>query len=449
MTAFLETRVGRLAVWVMGAALLVLLGLAVGRLMPTQPLLGIGVALGVLGLGITAGEPAAIPLLSIPMLLVVARVGSGGLDLSVSDAVLFLATLAALVFAHRPYSPPLRNLLWLAAVYQFATLFTVIVNPYAANVIEWFHAWMLVAGASVVGWAIGRGGHAKLGLSLFLVTALVLALLTIAHGVLQFAQGNFSPVYLTWPYGMHKNFVGTVLGFSAITAYVRPAWMGWSRRAALAAFWVMSVGLLFTQSRQAILALGVVLVVVVLRGGGESIERGRSKAILLAVLPAMVLVGTLVKDQVLEGSQFNSVFQRIAWFQETLAFWEDSPWVGHGLRYWSAGQGPGYQPPNAELEVLASAGVVGLVGFLILVVGAIIVLWRLDPVYGTLGVAVLLSRVVQSQLDLFWVAVQTSVPFVVAGICLGVEALAREERRLASLASATRPAPLGAAPVTT
>jgi hypothetical protein len=119
--------------------------------------------------------------------------------------------------------------------------------------------------------------------------------------------------------------------------------------------------------------------------------------------------------------------------------------VGHGLRFWTVGRGLGYQPPNAELEVLASAGVVGLLGFLALVVGTVVILWRVDPVYGTVAVAVVLSRLVQSQLDLFWVAVQTSVPFVVAGVALGVEALERERHELRA-AEALRARPAVAVP---
>jgi hypothetical protein len=34
---------------------------------------------------------------------------------------------------------------------------------------------------------------------------------------------------------------------------------------------------------------------------------------------------------------------------------------------------------------------------------------------------VVLSRIVQGQLDLFWVAVQTSIPFLIVGICLGAQ----------------------------
>jgi len=312
-------------------------------------------------------------------------------------------------------------------VYQFATLFTVIANPYTANVVEWVHAWMLVSGALVVGWTIGRAGHAKLGLSLLLVGIMVLAVITLVHATLQYARGDFGPVYLIWPYGMHKNFVGTVLCFGGIIAYARPSWMGWSRTWALSVFWLISLGMIVTQSRQAILALGVALVIVALRQGEF---QQRSRSIVFVLVPALVFVGTLVRDQVQEGSQFNSVFQRVTWFAETIKYWSESPWVGHGLRYWYKPLGLDFQPPNAELEVLASAGVVGLAAFLVFLVAACVVLWRLDPTFGTLAVSIVLARIVQGQLDLFWTAVQVSIPFVVAGVCLGVEALHRERQHV-------------------
>ena len=44
-----------------------------------------------------------------------------------------------------------------------------IANPYRANVVEWFHCRLLTVGALVVGWSIGREGHARLGLTLLLL----------------------------------------------------------------------------------------------------------------------------------------------------------------------------------------------------------------------------------------------------------------------------------------
>ena len=80
-----------------------------------------------------------------------------------------------------------------------------------------------------------------------------------------------------------------------------------------------------------------------------------------------------------------------------------------------------FQPPNAEIEVLTTAGVVGLLGFRAHVVVPRVA-WRLDPAYGTLAVAVLVSRLVQGQFDLFWAASQGSLPFMIVGVCLGMQA---------------------------
>lgn len=401
----------------------VALAVVIGMNVPSRPLLALAASAAVLTLGITAAEPAAVPLIAMPLLLAVQRIGGSGVDLSISDAALIVATLLALVFTPRPFDPALRNLLWLSALYQGVTLLTVVANPFQANIVEWFHAWVLVSGSLIVGWTIGRSGHARLGLSLLLVAALVLAFGAIAQGILNYAKGDFSALYPSWPYPMHKNFVGTVMGFAAVIAYARPPWMGWSKRLAYSAFWIFAAALMMTQSRQAIIGLGVALVVLALRRNqGER----RSQLILLAIVPAMVLVGTLVKDQVQSGNQFNSVFQRITWFQETIDAWLRAPWLGHGLRFWKDPSGPlAFQPPNAIIEMLASAGVIGLVAFLCLTLGALVILWRLDPAYGTLAFAILLSRLMQAQLDLYWVSVQGSIPWVVAGICIGALSASR------------------------
>jgi len=420
VTAALDSRAVRWTLAALGFLALAAVALALGRLVPAQPMLAVGAGLAILALGITAAEPAAIPLLAMPLLLVGARVGGGSFDLSASDAALAAATMVALAFAPRPFSPAMRNLLWLSALYQFATLFTVFANPYRANVIEWFHAWMLISGALIVGWTIGRRGLAKLGLTLFLVPATALAVIVIVQGVVQFAGGDFSAVYPSWPFGMHKNFAGCILGFAAITAYARPTWMGWSRGWALMVFWLTALGLLFTQSRQAIVGLGIALLVVAFRRG--ELQK-RSRAILLVIVPILTLVVTLVQDQVESGNEFNSFFSRVKWFEDSVEIWSQSPLVGHGLRYWNQGRvGLEFQPPNAELEVIASAGIIGLVAFLILSIGAVIVLWRVDPAYGTLAAALVLSRLVQGQFDIFWVAGQVSVPYMLVGVCLGAQA---------------------------
>ena len=136
----------------------------------------------VIAAALTASKPLAIALFAMPGLLVAQRIGLGGGDLSVSDAALAAAFGTALLLGQRPYSRPLRQLLLINLVYQFATLFTVIVNPYALNTVEWFHAWLLVSGALIVGWALGAAGYARLALSLIVFTACVFAVATLVAG---------------------------------------------------------------------------------------------------------------------------------------------------------------------------------------------------------------------------------------------------------------------------
>ena len=385
------------------------------------PLMAIAIGALVIGAVVTSSVPLAIALIALPGLFIVQRVGLGA-GLSVSDVALAAAFGCAVLLGQRPFSRPLRALLWLDLVYQFATFFTVIVNPNSANTAEWFHAWLLVSGALVVGWALGAGGYARLALSILVVTACVLAALTIAQGLIQYAAGDFSAVYLIWPFGMHKNALGTLLAFAAVVAYIRPDWVGWTRRWSVAALWLLVPAVLLTQSRQAIIGLIAAVIVAVIRRR----TTGRSRLVLLLIIPAVWLVVTMVADQIASQNVHNSVFQRLDWFREVLRFWRESPVFGHGLRYWYTEPTAPYQPPQAEIEVLASAGVVGLIGFALLWIGVLVVLWRVDPRFGTLAVAVTLSRIVQAQFDLFWVAAQVSIPFVIAGICLG--AMDRERR---------------------
>ncbi|GAA1799127.1 O-antigen ligase family protein [Agromyces neolithicus] len=369
----------------------------------------------VIAAALTSSKPLAIALFAMPGLLISARIGFGGGDLSVSDAALAAAFGTALLLGHRPYSKPLRQLLLINIVYQFATLFTVLVNPYALNTIEWFHAWLLVSGALIVGWALGAAGYARLALSLLVFTACIFAAVTVVAAGFQYAVGDFGPATPSWPFPMHKNFIGTVLAFGAIIAYLNPDWVGWTKGWSRFAFGLLAAGIVVAQSRQALIGLAAAIIVAVLRRS----TTGRSRLVLFLLIPAAWLVISMVVDQIESQNRHNSVFQRVEWLREVYHFWRESPIFGHGLRYWyNPGELP-YQPPQAELEMLASAGVVGLIGFLVMWIGVLLVLWHVDPRFGTLAVAVLLSRIVQSQFDLFWTAVQVSVPFVVAGICLG------------------------------
>jgi polysaccharide biosynthesis protein PslJ len=436
MIGHLLRRLVVLVALTLGFVVLVIALVMLGAAVPTRPAMALAASLAVLILGLSAYQPTLLPLVSMATLLVVYRVYLPGVDLSLSDLLLFLAFWPALVFARRGYSREMRTLLWLVVIYQVSTLFTVIANPYLDNTVNWAHSGLLTAGALVIGWAIGRQGQARLGLTLLLVVGGVLAVSTIVQGVLQYAGGDFSAVYTSWPYPMHKNFVGGTLAAVAVIAYVHPPWMGWSRGAALTLFWLCPAAILLAQSRQAIIALGVTLLFIVLR---RDPERSRSKLVLATLPPSVILVAITVRDQLESGNRFSSVSQRFTWFQDGLEVWQTSPIFGVGLRWWYTDRfDTRFHPPNAEMEVLTTAGMVGLLGFLALMIGTLATLARLDPRYGTLAVAIVLNRFVQGQLDLFWVSVGVSVPFLVAGICLGAQALYAAEERPSMRAAAAR-----------
>lgn len=396
-----------------------------GMVAPRSPAIALAAAAAILLVCATVAEPMTIPLLGMPLLVIVERVGGDSVNLTISDLTLFVAFWVAVALGRRPFSPPLRALLWLTCAYQAATLFTVVANPYLANAVEWLHTWMLVAGALVMGWAVGRSGHGRLGLTLLLVPCVLIAVLTIVQWVSQLLVGNTGPVYLGWPYGMHKNFVGCILAMASLILYANPPWVGWRRGLAIPAFVLCTLGVVASQARQALVGLAIVLAIVVLRR-----VRGRRHS-RLVILGGIVAIGYAVSaaaDQLTSDNQLNSAHQRISWYRDALDVWETSPWFGVGLRWWTTGRTEfEFQPPNAEIEVLSSAGIVGLLGFVVLMGGALVVLWRVDPRFGTLAFAIVLMRLVQGQLDLYWVAVQVSVPFVVAGLCLGAHALHEAE----------------------
>ena len=419
--------------WV-AVAVPLLIGL--GAFAAERPRYGVIISGIVLIIGLSSITPAAIPILALPALVIIERVGSGSVDLSISDMMLFAAFWPALLLSPRPFSRPLRQILWLSAIYQVATLFTVLINRYQSNTVEWFHAWLLISGAVIVGWAVGRTGYAQLGLRLLVVGCLTIAVLACVQFVISASHGEFGAVFLNFPYGMHKNFIGCVAAFGAVIAYSRPVWLRWSPLFSFTTFAICSAAVLVSQARQALVSLAVAVVLIALR---PDADRKRSRLILLALVPAVALVAVMISDQLQSGNEFNSSNQRLTWYDQSLQVFHELPWFGAGLRWWYTDRFPfTFQPPNAELEVLTSVGLVGLAGFLVMFGGILVVLWRINPRYGTLAVAIVVTRLVQGQFDLFWIAAQVPIPLAVAGVCLG--AMAHAEQREARRGLRKRPA---------
>jgi hypothetical protein len=406
-----------------GGLAAVAVAVAVGALSVREPVLGLAAAAAVLAVGLTLAEPALVPVLAVPAILAVPRVGTAALDMSFSDAALFVATWPAVFLGARPYSRTMRNLLWAVAAYEALTFLSVLSHPYRANLIEWVHQLFLLAGALIMGWAIGRRGLAAVAYTLLVVAGGILTTAALFQAVEIYRQGTFAPVYLEWPWAMHKNALGTTLAMIAIGLYARPAWLPWRPRVTNAALVYLSLGIAVSQSRQAIVGFAVMAVVVAFRDG-----RRRSLGWLtLLAGSAVVAVSLLVRDQFASGNEHNSAYQRLEWYTASIDVWRESPWLGLGNRWWYVATGEyRFQPPQVFVEVLTTTGVVGLVAFVLLMSTLLLQLWRMPLRYGLIGFVAVASRLVQGQFDIFWVAVQSSLPFLIAGLALGAHEYHRE-----------------------
>jgi hypothetical protein len=423
-------------------AVAVLLGL--GYLAGARPQYALAGAAVVAGIGIAAVDLTLLPVLAFPAILLLIRVGGGG-GLSASDLVLFVASICALLQVRLSESAPLRTLIWLCIGYQLALVPTLIHNPYRANVVEWAHEAVLVGGSLMVGWVVGRQGRAHGALSGYVVLCSVLGVAALVRAPVD----NFQPVYLeVVPQLIYqKNALGDLLAFAGIVAYARPPWVGWSARWANTAVACCVLGILATQSKQAIISMAAGIGLISLRGARLG---RRSRVVLLSMIPLLVLAYVITAEQLSSNNQYNAAHQRLSWYRDSLDVWALGRWLGVGLRWWYTSRfSVHFQPPNAELEMLSSAGVVGLAAFVVTSAAAFVVLWRLDPLYGTLAAAVLAARLVQGQLDIFWVASQSSLPWLIVGAALGAQSLARHRAGSAPPPAGTSAPPARPAPSAT
>jgi hypothetical protein len=395
-------------------AIVVAIGVGVGLASAGLTAWAIPLAAVVLLVGIAAIDLTLIPVLALPATLIVARVGG---ILTVSDLILAVAAGVALIMLRGRGAIALQPMIWAGVTYLAFLVPTLILNPYAANYIEWAHELFLVIGSMIIGFVIGREGKARLALTLYVLICSGIGVAAALVAVAGFAgSGQFSPVYLG---DLHKNTIGGMLAVAAVIAWARPTWLGWSRRAAYSAVILCSIGIFAAQSRQGLIGAVVGVIILSLRPRLRGGPRG--KLIWLLAIPVVVVVIIEVNQQLSSGNPFNSANQRLAWFAESIKIWQTSPVFGVGLRWWyTARFGVNFQPPNAEFEMLTSAGIVGVVGFLVMFAVAAWHLAKLDPIYGSVALAVLATRFTQAQFDLYWVSGQASLLWIVAGIAYGV-----------------------------
>lgn len=401
---------------ILGIAVLLVLGAAMGLASAQLPDYALFLALGVLLIAVAAIDLSLVPVLAVPAVFAVQRIG----PMSGSDFLLGIAVVVSLVLIRGRGVITMQPLLWSGAFYVALTAPQLILNRYAENYIEWAHELVLVLGAMIVGFVIGREGHARLALGIFVGICVAIGA---TAGVVAVGNG-FQPVYLgAW----HKNAIGAFLMIGLVIAFANPPWLEWPRWVAWTAFALCGVGMAAAQSRQAIVGGLIGIFIVGLRPRFHNGKRSRWMWLIL--IPAGWFVYQEVSSQLASDNDFSSAAQRITWYGESIVVWLQSPIFGVGHRWWTTwhtGHG-GFQPPNAELEVLTTVGVIGLIGFLGMFAGALWALARMNPVYGTLGLAVVAAKLTQSQFDLYWVAGHASILWIIAGICYGIQERDRSE----------------------
>jgi O-antigen ligase len=173
----------------------------------------------------------------------------------------------------------------------------------------------------------------------------------------------------------------------------------------------------------------------------------RSKMLIVVTIPLVIFAYVTISREFASSNRFNSVHQRQAWFQQAIQVWHTSPWLGVGLRWWYTARFPfSFQPPNGELEMLSSAGIIGLAAFLLLFGRSLMLLWSLPIRFGTLAFTALLMRFVEGQFDIFWVSATGAIPWIMVGLSLGALALWNSQENTheelpTRMAYASRPPP--------
>ncbi len=365
-------------------------------------------AIAFLGVALALVDPILVLWLAVPGVLVFQRVGGSGLNLSGSD---FLTTAAAALALPllRSDMRATRRLLWIAIAFEALLFLAVVVHPNAKGILEWLHRLVLVGGAIAVGGVIGRSRRATGPVLMFLAATAVLGVIatgwTVAHGL--------EPAS---PFGMAKNFVGSMMASALIIAVLRPSWLQISRGWLAVIGLLCSVGLIASQSRGAMLALAVALVVASTREGRIG-RRGAFALIAVTPLVAYTVVSLLHESDQL---QENSLTYRAGYSALAFREWHLSPVFGQGLRFFNE---PGAllqsDAHNVVATTLAESGVVGLIALAVLIGSALFALWRLPPEIGAIAVAFVAARFVHGLFDIYWVAATTTLPWLIVGMACG------------------------------
>jgi O-antigen ligase len=393
--------------------------LVLAALAASQPAMALLLIAGVVVVAAALLAPLLLMIGAFPATFAYWRVGPAAIDMSVADALTFLGALAALPFV--PWrSPTLRRILIATAGYAAVLLLTVLAHPASRSLIEVFHRASMVGGAVLIGAAVARLGKVRLALRTFLVTAAFISVVatvdTLAH--------HLQPAY---PFGIQKNAAGELIVMGLVIMLAAPRRVGLPRLQTAILSTILLVGLAASEARGPALALVAVFAIHLLR---QRRQGGTSRIVRMAPLllaASIVLIGISVityRDRDLSAStqQFNSLNTRL----DTYSYAIDNVWKPHlldgsGLKWFFAPGSPVGAPHNLIISELSEAGLIGLaalIGFLVVILRSA---RRSSSDLGDAAFLVIVARLLESMLGIFWTAGVGTLPFLVVGLMVGDE----------------------------
>lgn len=399
--------------------LLTLAGLAASALVPLAATdherIAILVAVACLAASLALVDPLLFPVLALPATLLLQRLGGSAIGSSVdlSDVVLLIGTGMAVPMIPWATARILRRVLLLDLTYQVLIVTSLVAAHGSTELLAWIHRWLLVSGGVVVGWVLARGGRARQAVSLYLAGTALLALIAMVHAV----TSGFQPAQ----FGLYqKNYIGAELVPAIVVAHLDPPWLGLDRRLGRTVIGLDILGLLASQSKQAIVELVFILFLLIVTMPNV---RRRSRLVLAGAAPAAVFayIVSMRELRKFEHGGFNSLKERAIALSNALAASAGHRWFGLGPHWYLLARYAGnIQPPDVFVEELAATGVVGLLGLLVLVFGSATVLARLPRSIGMLGLVLVLGRLVEGIFDLYWVSAAGTLPWIFVGLSAGI-----------------------------
>jgi len=344
------------------------------------------------------------------------RVGPAAAGMSVADALTIIGSLAALPYV--PWSSRmLRQILVPFALYVGLLAITVAAHPSTRTITELGHRLLLVVGSLLIGSAIANLGRTRLALRFLFVVAGIVS----AAAIVDTLSRHLAPAY---PFGIQKNASGALLASCLIIAVTTGHRLEFRRRWSMLLYTLIGIGFMASQSRGTMLALLAVLLIFATRHGRGRLKRWAPILLVVTIVLLGVAAATYTeRDLATKDAKFSSLNTRVDDYTYALQNqFAPHPVVGAGMKWFKSADATGSGPHNFLIAELSETGLVGIFG-LIVFLGVTLNTLRKNPrAMSEAAYLVLLERILDSLLGIFWVAGTGTLPFLVVGLAIGEDA---------------------------